>query len=253
MRPSDGIEIPQGINRNVRNARQATMLALLGNPRGSYDATCREVTNPRIRALLVYEDVGPFRVRGLAPAVESLRDILADVAREQPGVHAELGSAGMLCARLVRGSASSISNHSWGTAVDLTVEGVLDRRGDGRVQAGLARVAPVFNRHGWFWGAGFRTEDAMQFEAGDALVRLWHAQGRFGRGIAAPEPALGPGDRGPEVTALQERLNALGGGLEVDGVFGPATHAAVIAFQAREGLVADGVAGARTLAALGLA
>jgi D-alanyl-D-alanine dipeptidase len=50
----------------------------------------------------------------------------------------------MLCARFVRGSTTTISNHSWGTAIDLTLDGVLDRRGDGRVQVGLTRIAPIF-------------------------------------------------------------------------------------------------------------
>ena len=78
----------------------------------------------------------------------------------------------MLCARLVRGSTSASSNHSWGTAIDLTLDGVLDQRGDGRVQVGLTRIAPIFNRHSWFWGAGFRTEDGMHFEASDELLSL---------------------------------------------------------------------------------
>ncbi|MHB8666513.1 MAG: peptidoglycan-binding protein [Burkholderiales bacterium] len=37
---------------------------------------------------------------------------------------------------------------------------------------------------------------------------------------------------------------------KADGIFGPGTEAAVLAFQHSEGLLADGVAGARTLAAL---
>jgi D-alanyl-D-alanine dipeptidase len=51
---------------------------------------------------------------------------MADIAKEQPAVYAGLGSAGMLCCRLVRGSTTAISNHSWGTAIDLTLNGVLD-------------------------------------------------------------------------------------------------------------------------------
>lgn len=62
------------------------------------------------------------------------------------------------------------------------------------------------------------------------------------------------GSRGAEVKRLQRELEKRGfpcGG--VDGDFGAATEAAVMAFQASEGLLVDGVAGPRTLAALGLA
>jgi len=184
--------------------------------------------------------------------VTALRSILAEIATAAPDVHSGLGTAGMLCARLVRGSTHSISNHSWGTAIDLTLNGVLDRRGDRMVQRGLAAIAPVFNEAGWFWGAGFGTEDAMHFEAGDDLIRQWHAEGRFGAPGPTPSRLLMVGDRGPEVVALQQRLNALGSQLTVDGIFGTGTRAAVMAFQAAHDLDADGVVGNRTRAALGL-
>jgi hypothetical protein len=250
------VPIPQGINIGVGAAKQSTMLALLGNPRENYDQVCRDVTNQALLAHMERADVGPFRVHGLRPAVASIKDILAEIAVSVPEVYAGLGTAGMLCARLVRGTTTNaISNHSWGTAIDVTLDGVLDARGDNRVQEGLTRVAPVFNRHGWFWGAGFRTEDAMHFEAGDGLIRKWHAAGELGaiRATApAPEPLLTIGDRGPEVLALQRRLNALGHRLQEDGDFGTGTHAAVIAFQGANGLRPDGAVGTATRAALGL-
>lgn len=252
MAITDLTGIPEGINQGASSAKQTTMLSALGNPRGDYDDTCREVTHPRMRDLIVTRDVGPFRARGLVPALEALTTIFAEIKREQSEVHAGLGTAGMLCARLVRGSTSAISNHSWGTAIDLTLDGVLDRRGDDRVQVGLTRIAPIFNRHGWFWGAGFRTEDAMHFEASDELIRRWHAEGRFGAPTTLPESVLSLGDRGPEVVALQERLNQLDTNLSVDGVFGTGTRAAVVAFQARSGLRPDGVVGPQTKAALAL-
>ena len=60
------------------------------------------------------------------------------------------------------------------------------------------------------------------------------------------------GARGPGVRDLQKRLNAAGyGSLVADGIFGPATQAAVRLFQAAERLDVDGVVGPRTLAALG--
>src|SRR6266540_5106699 len=61
------------------------------------------------------------------------------------------------------------------------------------------------------------------------------------------------GTSGTRVRALQEALLAHGfnPGL-IDASFGPGTEAAVIAFQRSEGLLADGVVGPRTAAALGL-
>jgi peptidoglycan hydrolase-like protein with peptidoglycan-binding domain len=70
-----------------------------------------------------------------------------------------------------------------------------------------------------------------------------------------PAPAgdglLLPDQAGPEVRALQERLDRLGfwpG--RADGCFGPGTTHAVTAFQKAAGLIRDGVAGPATRAAL---
>ena len=62
---------------------------------------------------------------------------------------------------------------------------------------------------------------------------------------------LQEGSRGPAVQLLQLALNRAGiAALETDGRFGPATRAALIAFQRREGLRPDGIAGALTHRAL---
>ncbi|MDR6953773.1 GH24 family phage-related lysozyme (muramidase) [Ancylobacter sp. 3268] len=62
------------------------------------------------------------------------------------------------------------------------------------------------------------------------------------------------GSSGPAVRALQTRLATLGRySGAVDGDFGPATEAAVVAFQKAAGLYPDGIAGAKTEAALKVA
>ena len=62
-----------------------------------------------------------------------------------------------------------------------------------------------------------------------------------------PEPALHNGSQGEKVWKLQERLQALGYYMDaVDGQFGPGTRDAVIAFQKKNGLDADGLAGEET-------
>jgi peptidoglycan L-alanyl-D-glutamate endopeptidase CwlK len=64
---------------------------------------------------------------------------------------------------------------------------------------------------------------------------------------------LQEGASGPEVVQLQEMLKIRGFNPgRADGDFGPATRAAVMAFQKSEGLLADGIAGPRTQEALGL-
>src|SRR5262249_50756171 len=50
-----------------------------------------------------------------------------------------------------------------------------------------------------------------------------------------------------DVAWVQRSLNqVMGAGLAVDGIIGPHTRAAIIAFQRSEGLAADGIAGPMT-------
>jgi hypothetical protein len=162
------------INLGLKSANNRLMLELIGDPRGGdYSNMCRPPSLPRLRRNTVLDSVGPFRVTGLVPAVLSMKAVMIDIQAEQPQVYRALGTAGMLCCRWVRGSTRSISNHSWGTAIDLTLNGTLDVYGNDQVQYGLTVIAPIFNRHGWFWGAAFRTEDGMHFEASQRLIEAW--------------------------------------------------------------------------------
>lgn len=80
--------------------------------------------------------------------------------------------------------------------------------------------------------------------------------------LANERPLLNPGnpmpirrgDSGPEVVRLQQALATHGNSihLSVDGSFGPATEAAVKAYQSAHSLTPDGIVGAKTRAALGI-
>jgi len=67
-----------------------------------------------------------------------------------------------------------------------------------------------------------------------------------------PGVILRRGMRGTDIMHVQERLNDLGANplLAEDGIFGPLTEAGVMAFQRQHGLIADGVVGPITWAAL---
>lgn len=188
------------INRGLSPLKLSTVRAGLGEPRKNYTDECQKATSelllkhlettapgfrPKVRKVkdslgkLVEEDV-PVKVTGCKPALESLARILAKIREEKPEVWENLGSAGMLCCRRIRGGTDP-SRHSWGLAIDLTFGGELDRVGDGLVQKGLLEVYPFFKAEGWYWGAGFEREDAMHFEAADQTVKKWMRQGLISR------------------------------------------------------------------------
>lgn len=166
-------------NRGVSQPRNRIMLEVLGHPRSSYSQDCAPVTQPKLKALLETRQVGPIRVTMIKPALESLERIMAKLKATEPEIHDALGTAGALCARLIRGSRRSVSNHSWGTAIDVKLEGRLDGFGDGGTQFGLILLAELFNEEGWYWGAAYNREDSMHFEVGIETLRRWQAEGKL--------------------------------------------------------------------------
>ena len=68
--------------------------------------------------------------------------------------------------------------------------------------------------------------------------------------ITDASAAYREGDEGSDVVQIQSRLNVLGYSVSADGDFGPATTAAIKAFQKDRGLEADGIIGAMTYRAL---
>ncbi|GIF23338.1 peptidoglycan hydrolase-like protein with peptidoglycan-binding domain [Actinoplanes tereljensis] len=69
-------------------------------------------------------------------------------------------------------------------------------------------------------------------------------------GTMSPWPQMRQGAKEHPIPALQYLLRARGYAVVVDGLFGPATTAAVRQFQQRHTLLVDGIVGPRTWASL---
>ena len=69
-------------------------------------------------------------------------------------------------------------------------------------------------------------------------------------GTISPWPVVQKGNQGHPIRTLQFLLRARGHNLTVDGMFGPATEAAVKAFQTSKGMTADGILSAQTWSTL---
>lgn len=117
--------------------------------------------------------------------------------------------------------------------------------GGGRVQTIEGNTGDAVRRrvrsHLDIAGLGRPAYDAASAPAKPAPARL----------LRLADPYL----RGADVKQVQQRLNAHGAKpkLGEDGVFGPATDKAARSFQKAHRLVADGIVGPKTLAALGKA
>ena len=173
------VKLPSALNPGLSHAHQSTMLDILGIP-GPKEEDCKPITNQRLASLLNEQNVGPFSIKGLAPAIETLKKVFDRVKQGHPTLYSQLGTAGMLCCRKVRSSrSSSFSNHSWGTAIDLKINDQLDDVNDDKCQIGLMILAPYFNDEGFYWGAGFSREDSMHFEASNELIKNWHSAGKI--------------------------------------------------------------------------
>lgn len=166
-------------NMGVTQPRSKTMMALLGPPRDDYGTDCRTISNPKLKSLVETREIGTIKVTMLKPALESLERIVAKLKEDEPDIYAKLGTAGALCVRYIRGSNTSVSNHSWGTAIDITLQGELDPFADGTMQIGLVILAEHFNEEGWYWGGGYNREDGMHFEVGEETLRKWVEEGHI--------------------------------------------------------------------------
>ncbi|HVT11919.1 MAG TPA: M15 family metallopeptidase [Fimbriimonadaceae bacterium] len=167
------------MNTGLSPARHQTMIDVLGRP-GELTKDCSEPTNQGLIALIETKDVGPFRVTGIKPALEDLAAIFAAVKKNNMELYNLLGTAGMLCVRAVRGSTTHFSNHSWGSAIDMTIGGLLAEMNATHIPSGLLALYPFFHEKGWFWAAGYNGRtDPMHFEVANETLLAWRDSGRL--------------------------------------------------------------------------
>jgi hypothetical protein len=161
----------------------------------------------------------------------------------------------------VTDTASALGSwHGYGLAVDV----VSKLQGWRFSMEWITRVAAIFKSHGCEWGGDAPGKDFCHFQWGRCratpsagALQLVQAGGlaavwaEVGADMSSASPlirtahTLGRGDRDPHVVYVQQQL-----GIDVDGVFGPETEAAVRAFQQSRGLPANGIVGPETAAAL---
>jgi len=176
MEFTDLVAIPDKINEGLHGSKNRDLIKLLGLPKCHGTSTTGKVEQRFKRR---YKPLNfKTNVNGFDLAVESLKEVLSEIEEVYPDLAYALDTIGMAVCRPVRGG-QSYSNHSWGIAIDLLINGELDRRGNNLVQYGLTLIAPIFNKHGWFWGAGFTIEDAMHFEISQEKMYQWANEGRL--------------------------------------------------------------------------
>lgn len=169
---------PDSVNSGLSPLHQNLMLNTFGVPGNIKKAQdCTIITSQRLSPFIVTQSVGPFRVTGHLTALESLKRIFTQVKQKDPELYSLLKTAGMTCCRLVRGSKTQWSNHSFGFAIDIMIGEELDTRGDDLVQVGLMRLYPYFHAEGWYWLVEGKIEDGMHFEASSELFLDWKRKG----------------------------------------------------------------------------
>lgn len=168
-----------GINSGLSPAKHATMMKLFGKP-GPFGTNCAFPTGPVVNKFTqkVVVITPKIRVRALSPAVASLKMVFNDIKKYHPELWSIIGTAGMTCCRAVRGSDRYYSNHSWGTAIDLTIGGILAPLNATRVPYGLIVCYGYFHKYGWFWAQGYRGRtDPMHQEVAQETLLRWKKEG----------------------------------------------------------------------------
>ena len=192
---SDRVPIPprNQMNAGLSACTESAMLAKFGRP-GELTAECSAPTGAFLNRVRQGFDVGPFKVTGLDYALESLLQVFSEVRQDNRQLYDQVKNEGMLCVRARRHNPGRYSNHSWGTAIDIYFGKEVVPQGSVLTHRGNFLLAPYFNRHGWYWGAGFSGDsvDSMHFELAQETIGKIPDEPMFDAAIAAPAISVPP-------------------------------------------------------------
>jgi peptidoglycan L-alanyl-D-glutamate endopeptidase CwlK len=168
---------------------------------------------------------------------------------------------------IVTNAKAGQSVHNYGLAVDFLILHP-DGSANWKVDEQWKRVGAIGKSLGFDWGGdwkSFKDWGHLEYTQGHDWKDLkagWRPQFIEQMAKVKPKPKPKPakddgllkrGDKGPAVKELQQKLIKAGEKLPrygADGDFGAETEEAVKAFQARHGLVVDGIVGSKTKAKL---
>jgi len=165
-------------------------------------------------------------------------------------VQAHTGAAAAQANQAMGAEAYATGNHvAFGGAPDLHTVAheaahVVQQRAGVSLSGGVGQVGDGYEQH-----ADQVADAVVQGKSAEPILDKMSGGGGGGTQQKALQQKSVTG--GPDLLAVQEKLNKLGFDCgKADGITGPKTRAAIKAFQESKGLAADGMCGDQTLAAL---
>jgi Ca2+-binding RTX toxin-like protein len=131
-----------------------------------------------VQKLMTTTTIEGMTFHAIQPAIDDIKSVFQAITKGVPALAGEtlpdlldnISTEGMFVPRL-QGNNKPASNHSWGTAIDLKVDGILDHAKDGYTHLALVKMMSYFNKAGWYSGSKFLEEDSMHFEMSTQRIK----------------------------------------------------------------------------------